>query len=71
MPTYCCVPGCTNALGGHKFPQESSLKLKWRVAVNRLNVKTKKLWDPPESAVVCRIHFKQDDYKETLLGKIR
>lgn len=64
---YCCVPGCSG-YGGHKFPKADSLKLKWRVAIKRQDEKTKSLWMPNENSVVCRLHFQDTNYKETLLG---
>ena len=66
---YCCVPGC-NGYGGHKFPKTEPLKMKWRVAIRRMDEK-KRLWDPNHDSVVCGRHFKPSDYKVTLLGKYR
>ena len=69
MPQYCCVPQCTSNKGGHKFPTDPQLQLKWRVAVKRVDERTKKLWMPGPHDVVCRDHFVPQDYAETLLGK--
>lgn len=66
MPTRCCVPGCSE-YGGHKFPTDPDLCLRWRVAIKRSSSK-KGLWKPGKHDVVCHQHFKASDYKETLLG---
>ena len=68
MPQYCCVPKCTSNKGGHRFPSDEALKLKWRVAIKRIDERSKKLWMPGRLDVVCRDHFKPEDYNETLLG---
>jgi len=68
MPLYCCVPLCRSNKGGHKFPQDEDLTLKWRVAIKRIDETTKKLWMPGPQDVVCCDHFTADDYKDTLLG---
>ncbi|XP_046543594.1 uncharacterized protein LOC124253791 [Haliotis rubra] len=70
MPQYCSVPGCTNS-GGHRYPSDSDLRLKWRVAVRRVDPKTKKLWQPGKTDVVCQSHFTADDFTVTLLGERR
>ncbi|XP_063437815.1 uncharacterized protein LOC134718896 [Mytilus trossulus] len=66
MPTRCCVPGCSVS-GGHKFPSNPELCLKWRVALKRSDP-TKGLWKPGKHDIVCHQHFTVNDYKETLLG---
>ena len=38
MPTRCCVPGCATS-GGHKFPKDVDLQMKWRVAIKRSDEK--------------------------------
>jgi hypothetical protein len=68
MPQYCCVPLCTN-FGGHRFPTESKLRDKWRVAVKRVDPLTKRLWEPGKYDVVCQSHFRDEDYTSTLLGQ--
>ncbi|XP_033762333.1 uncharacterized protein LOC117343891 [Pecten maximus] len=68
MVKYCCVPECTGS-GGHKFPRDSSLLRKWRVAIQRTDLRTKGIWSPSPEDVVCKAHFQQSDYKETLLGE--
>lgn len=62
MPTYCCVPNCSNR-GGFKFPNDKELNLAWRVAIKRIDEK-KRLWRPKKSSKVCILHFKKDDFKE-------
>ena len=67
MPQYCCVPGCTNS-GSHVFPSDPELKKKRRVANKRLDEKSKNLWTPGKDDVVCKAHFRENDYKETISG---
>ena len=67
MPQYCCVPGCTN-YGGHVFPSDPELKKKWSVVIKRLDEKSRDLWTPGKYDVVCTVHFRESDYKETLSG---
>ncbi|XP_063435736.1 THAP domain-containing protein 6-like [Mytilus trossulus] len=67
MPQRCCVPGC-KASGGHQFPNDPTLKMKWRVVFRRTDVKTKKLWNPGQHDVVCYDHFLATDYRRTLSG---
>ena len=67
MPQYCCVPGCTN-FGGHLFPEEKDLNLRWRVAIKRRDPKTKGLWKPGKYDVVCSLHFKDTDFRVTKSG---
>ncbi|XP_048242560.1 uncharacterized protein LOC124133758 [Haliotis rufescens] len=69
MPRYCSVPGCKNKIGGHKYPSDPDLQQKWRVAVRRVDVPTKNLWKPGTGDVVCRAHFTDDDFVDTLLGE--
>ena len=64
---YCCVPGCSG-FGGHKFPNSSERRMQWRVAIRRIDPRTKGLWMPSDSAIVCHKHFKESDYKTTLMG---
>ena len=66
MPQYCCVPGWNN-FGGHRFPNEKKLNKKWRVAIKRVDPATKQLWTPGKHDVMCSGHFKDDDFRETLL----
>ena len=62
MPNYCCVPGCRSRRG-HLFPLSAKLQIKWRVAINRGDVKGRKLWRPNLSHdVVCSDHFVDSDY---------
>ncbi|XP_062583805.1 uncharacterized protein LOC134245540 [Saccostrea cucullata] len=70
MPSSCCcVPGCHERCG-HQFPTEKSRRDKWIIAIKRLDEHTRKLWEPSKSAVVCKRHFKPDDYvTETIQGQ--
>lgn len=66
MPTRCCVPGCNNRKGGHLFPTETAHLMKWRVAIKRINPRTKNLWMPNLSHDrVCADHFLQTDYRSS------
>lgn len=66
MPTRWCVPGCSE-YGGQKYPTDPDLCLRWRVAIKRSSSKHG-LWKPSKDCGVCH-HFKDSDYKETLLDK--
>ena len=68
MPDYCSVPECYNLGTGHQFPSDPVRKMKWMVAIKRIDPATGKLWQPKPSAVVCRNHFSPEDYTSTLLG---
>ena len=69
VPQRCCVPGCINSDGGHRFPKEPAKKLKWRVAIKRLDPSTKRLWNPGQYDVVFFNHFASQDYRTTgILG---
>ena len=63
MPRGCAVPCCKNAIGGHVFPLDISLKKKWIVAIKRENVGHKP-WIPGPNHVVCFEHFIEEDYVE-------
>jgi hypothetical protein len=67
MVKYCCVPLC-GGFGGHKFPTDKEIHLKWRVAIKRMDERTKKLWTPGKEDIVCHSHFTEDDYKKTESG---
>ncbi|XP_063436834.1 uncharacterized protein LOC134718270 [Mytilus trossulus] len=69
MPQYCCVPGCNNSEGGHRFPKDTEFNLKWRVAIKRLDPSNKKLWKPGKYDQVCHNHFTPGDYRTTGLGE--
>lgn len=57
MIKYCCVP-LFGRFGGHKFPSDDVLRLKWRVAIKRMDRKTKKkLWNPGKEDILCHAHF--------------
>ena len=60
----CCVaPRCANT-NGHVFPKDIDIRKKWIIAIKRDK------WSPSERSVVCRAHFKDDDYiSYTKLGK--
>ncbi|KAJ8299959.1 hypothetical protein KUTeg_021478 [Tegillarca granosa] len=69
MPAYCCVPGCSSRTGGNQFPKDKDFWFKWQVAVKRMDVNTKGIWQPSNDSVVCKLHFTSDDYlPPSLLG---
>lgn len=62
--TICSVPGCVG-IGGHIFPKSPMKKKAWVIAIKRESMSSKgKLWEPSSGAVVCRKHFKDDDYRQ-------
>ena len=69
MPDYCCVPECKNTGTGHRFPKDPDMRKRWILAIKRLDPTTKKPWQPSKTSVVCKNHFVEDDYNNTLLGK--
>ena len=68
MPTFCCVPNCSNR-GGYKFPNDQKLNLAWRVAIKREDEK-KRLWKPKKCSKVCSLHFKKEDFKAVEIESI-
>jgi len=76
MPTHCCVPECTKkgyreedgSKGSYfQFPSENMLKKKWIHVIRRDEGKDFKI---SESTKVCSRHFRKEDLKKTLAGKI-
>ena len=76
MPTHCCVPGCTkegyreehgSKVSYFQFPREKIVKKKWIQAIRRDEGKDFKISD---STKVCSRHFRNEDLKTTLAGKI-
>ena len=76
MPTHCCVPGCTkkgyreehgSKVSYFQFPREKIVKKKWIQAIRRDEGKDFKISD---STKVCSRHFRNEDLKKTLAGKI-
>ena len=70
MPGTCCsVPGC-HLRGGHEFPADNERRKAWINAIRRLDQTTMKAWVPSQTAVVCKSHFKEEDYVQaTIHGK--
>ena len=64
----CCVPLCSGK-GGHKFPlSDPDRAKKWLQAIKR------KDFQPTKNSLVCRAHFKPNDYFRadvTQAGKFR
>ena len=76
MPTHCCVPGCTkegyreehgSKVSYFQFPREKIVKKKWIQVIRRDEGKDFKISD---STKVCSRHFRNEDLKKTLAGKI-
>ena len=74
MPTGCCVPLCTNQVGGYTFSCNSEVKKKWLQQIKRRckDQETGKLinWVPTKHSVVCPDHFTQSDYRNSPPGSI-
>jgi hypothetical protein len=52
LPQRCCVHGCSNLEVGHRFPKDPSKKLKWTVAIKKLDPSTKRLYKPRQYEVI-------------------
>lgn len=74
----CCVPFCSSYSGKpkpdgepsvsfHEFPV-TDIREAWVKAVSREGP-NKTLWQPHETAKVCSIHFKLEDFKEGIKGR--
>lgn len=58
MGFVCCVPGCYTKNAAYRFPQDSELRQRWLVNINRLAPgSTYKLFTPTSNHRVCRNHF--------------
>ena len=55
MQTCCCVPMCAKT-NGHRFPSDPDLRKAWIIAIKRDS------WKPSAHSIVCKAHFKPDDY---------
>uniref|UniRef100_A0A023GAW2 Putative thap domain protein n=1 Tax=Amblyomma triste TaxID=251400 RepID=A0A023GAW2_AMBTT len=74
----CCVPFCSSYVGKakliseptvsfHEFPV-TDIREAWIKAISREGP-NKTLWQPHETAKVCSIHFRLEDYKEGTKGR--
>ena len=65
MPNKCCVFGCNYHLG-HHFPSDKKLTAQWIQAIKR-----EKGFSPSNNNIVCRRHFREEDYLDgpTSFGK--
>lgn len=74
----CCVPFCSSYTGKltlnsetsvsfHEFPV-TDIREAWIKAISREGP-NKTLWQPHETAKVCSIHFRLEDYKEGTKGR--
>lgn len=71
MPLNCCVPKCKSTarrqptgvkISFHEFPV-TDIRESWIKAISREGP-NKTLWQPSETAKVCSVHFRPEDYKE-------
>jgi hypothetical protein len=69
MTKYCCVPGCKET-GGFQFPADPLLRKGWCIAVRR-QTKSKKLWTPSKHSVVCKKHFREEDFAKSPIERLR
>lgn len=80
MTLTCCVPFCSShvarskadgepSVSFHEFPV-TDIREAWIKAISREGP-DKMLWQPHETAKVCSIHFKLEDYKEGMKGRRR
>lgn len=80
MTMTCCVPLCSSHTGKckpdgepsvsfHEFPV-TDIREAWIKAISREGPNNT-LWQPHETAKVCSIHFKLEDYKEGTKGRRR
>jgi hypothetical protein len=69
MTKYCCVP-CCKETGGFQFPTDPLLKKRWCIAIRR-ETKNKKLWTPSKHSVVCKKHFKEEDFAKSPFERLR
>ena len=76
MPTHCCVPDCTkkgyreddgSKISYFVFPKEKALRKKWIHAIRREEGKYFKITSLTK---VCSRHFRANDLKKTLAGKM-
>ena len=60
MPNKCSVSGCSGR-GGFSFPPASDpeRRTKWKGAI-------KISWDPSAWSTVCDLHFKPEDFKDSI-----
>ncbi|KAH6942703.1 hypothetical protein HPB50_009317 [Hyalomma asiaticum] len=76
MPKSCCVPRCkSNAarnsdLCYHELPAKQQLRDAWLRHISRQGNVKGSHWVPNSRAVVCSIHFKEEDYKVGLKRKV-
>lgn len=72
MPRQCAAVGCheKNGLGTpfsfHSFPRDKALRKAWTLKVNRMDVKTKRLWQPKDCDVLCSKHFEPSCFPDKL-----
>ena len=65
MPnTVCSVPGCSKKGRGHTFPNDENRRKAWVHAIRRVKNTKDQPWIPSQYSVVCRSHFKNEDYIE-------
>ena len=63
MVNYCCVPRCRGS-NGFTFPaKDLEQRQRWIEAVGRRG-KDGQLWMPSTYSTVCKLHFRDSDFKE-------
>lgn len=66
MPTGCCVPECTNQIGGFTFPLDKKKAKLWLDSIKRYVRDTAtsriKAWKHTKYSVVCKEHFLPSDF---------
>ena len=47
----------------NRFPADDSQRAAWVRAIRRVDLKTKREWQPSKHSVVCSCHFNPDDFR--------
>ncbi|XP_007945029.2 DNA transposase THAP9 [Orycteropus afer afer] len=72
MTRSCSAVGCSTrdtvlsrelGLSFHHFPTDTIQRSKWIRAVNRVDPRSKKIWIPGPSAILCSKHFQESDFE--------
>ncbi|XP_003477736.2 DNA transposase THAP9 isoform X2 [Cavia porcellus] len=72
MTRRCSAVGCSTSdtvlsrkrgLSFHQFPTDTIQRSKWIRAVNRVDPRSKKIWIPGPSAILCSRHFQESDFE--------
>ncbi|XP_011354654.1 DNA transposase THAP9 isoform X1 [Pteropus vampyrus] len=72
MTRSCSAVGCSTrdtvqsrkrGYSFHQFPTDTIQRSKWIRAVNRVDPRSKKIWIPGPSAMLCSKHFQESDFE--------